>query len=88
MTAAPIQIRNQDVVRDIRELARLTQMPITEAVATAVRSELGRARRVSDAERTTRLLAIDAAVKQFRLAPVTGRLLSDDDLYDQDGLPR
>jgi hypothetical protein len=88
MKTAPIQIRNEDVVRDIRELARLTHKPITEAVAAAVRGELGRAQRVSASERDARLQAIEAAVNQFRRAPVAGLPLSDEDLYDEDGLPR
>ena len=88
MKIAPIQIRNEDVVRDIRELARLTQKPITEAVAAAVRGELGRAQRVSASERNTKLRAIGAAVNQFRRAPVVGPMMSDDDLYDEGGLPR
>ena len=86
MTDAPVQIRNEDVVRDIRELAALTGKPITEAVATAVRSELKRARGRGDLDRRRR--AIDDAVRRFREAPVTGAMLSDDDLYDQHGLPR
>jgi hypothetical protein len=88
MKTKPIQIRNEDVVHDIRELARLTQKPITEAVATAVRVELGRARRLSAHERDARLRAIRAASKQFADAQVIGPMLGDEDLYDQDGLPR
>ncbi|HEY3889265.1 MAG TPA: type II toxin-antitoxin system VapB family antitoxin [Caulobacteraceae bacterium] len=88
MTTAPIQIRNADVVRDIRELARLTQKPITEAVADAVRGELGRARRISTSERDARLKAVEAAVSQFRRASVVGPMLDERDLYDEDGLPR
>ena len=88
MKTAPIQIRNEDVVRDIRELARLTHKPITEAVAAAVRGELGRTKRVEASERDARLRAIEVAVNQFRHTPVVGPLLSDADLYDEDGLPR
>lgn len=77
MNVTPIQIRNEDVVRDIRELARLTQKPITEAVAEAVRGELSRARRVSAGECSARLRSIEAAVEQFRRAPVVGPMLSD-----------
>jgi hypothetical protein len=35
----PIQIRNEDIVRDIRELASLTSQPITDAVVVAVKSD-------------------------------------------------
>ncbi len=83
---APVQIRKQAVVRDIRELAELTHRPITEAVASAVRAELERARRNSDIEQRRR--AVEEAVRQFREAPVVGPLLTDADFYDEDGLPR
>lgn len=83
----PIQIKKEDVVRDIRELASLTQRPITEAVAAAVRGELVRARRAATpaAERERR---IDEILARVRALPRTGETLSDGDLYDKDGLPR
>ena len=86
MTATPVQIRKEDVVRDIRELASLTGQPITEAVAAAVRSELQRARRSSDIEERSR--AIREIVRRFHELPIVGPPLTDDDLYDEDGLPR
>ncbi len=86
MTTAPIQIRNEDAVRDIRELAALTGRPITETVAAAVRTELQRARRGGNIEQRRR--AIEDAVRRFKEAPVIGPLLTDDDLYDEDGFPR
>ncbi len=82
----PVQIRKVDVVRDIRELATLTHRPITEAVATAVRTELERERRrLAPDERRK---AIDRIVAEYAALPKTGRTLTDDDLYDENGLPR
>lgn len=83
----PIQIRNEDVVRDIRELAALKNEAITEAVATAVRTELMKLRRASTpaAERERK---IDEIMARVRALPPTGQTLTDDDLYDEDGLPR
>ena len=83
---APIQIRRDDVVQDIRELAALTEQPITEAVALAVRAELIKARRRSDIE--VRRARVDDAIRRFREAPVIGPMLTDADLYDEDGLPK
>ncbi len=86
MTDAPIQIRKEAVVRDIRELATLTGKPITEAVASAVRSELERTRRLSDIDERRR--AVDEIVRQFNELPRIGPELTDDDLYDDDGMPK
>jgi hypothetical protein len=83
----PIQIRNDEIVRDIRELADLTGRPITEAVGALVRSELSRLKRRAETapERSRR---VDAIIARVRALPRTGRMLTDDDLYDEDGLPR
>ena len=86
MTDAPIQIRKEAVVRDIRELASLTGRPITEAVAAAVRSELERTRRMSDIEERRR--AVHDIVERLHQLPRVGPMLTDDDLYDEDGLPK
>jgi antitoxin VapB len=83
---APIQIRRDDVVQDIRELAALTDKPITEAVAGAVRAELIRARAKGGIE--ARRQAVAEIVRQFREAPVVGPLLTDADFYDEDGMPK
>ena len=84
----PVQIRKEEVVRDIRELAALKGKPITEAVADAVKSELEveRERRTSDVE--TRRREVRRLVEELHKLPRVGPLLTDDDLYDEDGLPR
>lgn len=83
----PIQIRKEEVVRDIRELATLTSRPITEAVGDAVRRELAHARlRAAPARERER--RIDQIMAQVRAMQRTGHTLSDEDLYDDDGLPR
>ena len=83
----PIQIRREQVVRNIRELAELTHQPITDAVDAAVRSELFRARRrmIPEQERDRR---IDEVMARIRALPRTGNVLTDADLYDDDGFPR
>ena len=83
---APIQIRRDDVVRDIRELAALSALPITDVVAKAVGDALSRARARNDMPR--REAEIERLLRQFRELPIVGEMLTDDDLYDEDGLPK
>jgi hypothetical protein len=88
MIDAPIQIRNPDVVRDIRKLAERTGQLLTEAVAEAVRARLAEVEgkdAVSIAERRMRIAGAAAA---FRALPHDGTPLTDADIYDEDGLPR
>ena len=84
----PIQIRNEDVVRDIRELAARRGMPITRTVAELARKELARDRR--DASGVDQSKVIDETVSRFQAAVKAhgGNLLTDDDLYDGNGFPR
>ncbi|MGA1344058.1 MAG: type II toxin-antitoxin system VapB family antitoxin [Hyphomonas sp.] len=88
MTGIPIRIRNPDVVRDIRALADRLGLPMTEVVADAVRRRLqeepGKA---SDAQAAAQQRVLDVLARIDALA-VTGPVLTDDDLYGPDGLPR
>jgi len=87
-SSAPIQIRRTELVLEIRDLAALKGLPITDAVADAVRAELRRvrARKAGSAER--KRTEIDRLLAEIDTLPVIGPLLSEDDLYDGDGLPR
>jgi hypothetical protein len=88
MTDAPIQIRNPDVVRNIRTLSERLGLPLTEVVADAVRRRLAEEdARVGDARegRAKRLADVLASIDAL---PHDGRPLSDEDLYDADGFPR
>jgi hypothetical protein len=85
---APVQIRNAEVIRDIRELAERTHLPITEAVGQAVRAEIERLRVDSDADAVERRRKIDEIVARFNALPTVGPMLTDDDLYDELGLPK
>jgi hypothetical protein len=87
MNEAPIQIRNPEVVRAIRTLAERTGRPMTEAVAQAVNAALDRQQTNEHDEYLRRLAAIRAASRKFRDLPVVGPRLTDDDFYDEDGMP-
>ncbi len=82
----PIQIRRPDVVSDIRDLAALKHASITAAVAEAVRTELADARREADIQ--ARRQGVRRLVEEFQRLPTEGPPLTDDDLYDEDGLPK
>ncbi len=86
MTETPVQIRKPAVIRDIRELAALKGQAMTDVVADAVRGELTRARRASSAEEKRK--AVRAIVEELHRLPRLGPPLTDDDLYDENGLPR
>ncbi len=85
---APVQIRNADVIRDIRELAERMHLPITEAVGQAVRAEIERLRVDREAEAVEWRRQVDEIVEHFNALPTVGPLLTDDDLYDELGLPK
>lgn len=87
MTEAPIQIRNADVVRDIRALAERLGLPMTDVVADAVRrrlaEELDQAHGLQS-DRKQRALDVLARIDAL---PKRGESLTDADLYDANGLP-
>jgi hypothetical protein len=88
MTDQPIQIRKPRVAEAIRKLAARRGVGITDAVAEAVDDALRRLDRVDEAEMQRRLARIRRAVDEFNALPVVGRILTDDDLYDEDGFPK
>lgn len=86
MPDTTILIRNPDVVRDIQKLAERTGKPADEAVADAVRAQLGEAGpQTKLAEKRAR---VAEALAAWDALPHDGTPLTDADLYDQDGLPR
>ena len=88
MTEAPIQIRNPEAVRIIRELAARKGQPITRALRDMAKAELDRIDEAEEARVQRRLDAIHEIVEKLHELPILGPLLTDDDLYDEDGLPK
>ena len=75
-------------MRDIRALADRPGLPITEVVADAVRRRLqNEPGKASDAQAAAQRRVADVLARIDALA-VTGPILTDDDLYGPDGLPR
>jgi antitoxin VapB len=82
----PIQIRRPDTVNNIRALAAMTGEPITDAVDAAVRSRLEEISRREQVEQRRRRL--DELIASFQEAVAGKPFPTDDDFYDELGLPK
>lgn len=82
-----IQIKRPEVAEDVRALAALTGVSITDAIGNAVKAQLAIARVKSSARLSKRRNESERALAALRRLPVVGPILSDDDLYDAGGLP-
>lgn len=85
---APVQIRKPEVAQRLRELARLEGKSITDLVEEMVRERDERLTATREAEIQRKLAAAEETVRRFQALPIIGPLLTDDDLYDEDGLPK
>lgn len=85
---AHVQIRKPEVVERLREIARLEGRSITDLVEDMVRERDERLIARREAEIEAKLAAVEEIVAHFNSLPIIGPLLTDDDLYDEDGLPK
>lgn len=85
---APIQIRKPEVAERLRSLARLEGKSITDLVEEMVRERDERMTSAREADIAERRRAVEEIVSHFNSLPIVGPLLTDDDLYDKDGLPK
>jgi hypothetical protein len=85
---APIQIRRADVSDKVRTLAALMGTSITDAIGIAVEAQLAVERAKASKGLSLRRAEAKRKLAGIRRLPVTGPLLSDDDLYDPDGLSK
>lgn len=85
---APVQIRKSDTVERLRRLAALEGKTITELVDEMVRERDERLTTVREARIQRKIAEVNEIVAHFQALPVVGPLLTDDDLYDEDGLPK
>ncbi len=81
MAETLIEIRNPDVIRDIRTLAARAGKAEADVIAEAVRARLAQ---TSPAEPK---VALDEILTRIDALPHQGKLLMDADLYDEDGMP-
>ena len=84
----PIQVKRPEVAEDARELAALTGVSLTEAIAKAVRAQLAIERAKANNIRSKRRVKAERTLAELRRLPVVGPQLTDDDLYGADGLPK
>jgi hypothetical protein len=84
----PIQVKRPDVTEDIRTLAGLMGTSITDAIATAVRNQISTERAKADANFARRKAECQKILDQLWALPIVGPLLTDEDLYDEDGFPK
>jgi hypothetical protein len=81
---APIQIRREDVANDIRALAEIMKVSITDAVGEVVRAKLAEEKARAEAARAERNKEMRRLLEEFWKLPRVGPLLTDEDMYDED----
>lgn len=85
---APVQIRKSDTVERLRRLAALEGKTITELVDEMARERDERLTADRETQIQRKIAEVNEIVAHFQALPVVGPLLTDDDLYDEDGLPK
>ena len=81
---APVQIRKPEVAERLRRIAAREGKSITDLVDELT---LERDQQI-EAEVERRRSAVKALLNEVDALPRIGPLLTDDDLYDEDGLPK
>lgn len=85
---APVQIRKPDVAERLRNMALREGLSITELVDQMTREREARPDEARRAEIERKIAAVNEIVREFNALPVLGPLLTDDDIYNEDGLPK
>jgi hypothetical protein len=85
---APVQIRKSDTVERLRRLAALEGKSITDLVDEMVRERDRQYEEHRQADIAVRRKAVEEIVAHFNSLPIVGPLLTDNDFYDEDGLPK
>ncbi len=85
---APVQIRKAETVERLRRLAALEGKSITDLIDEMVRERDRRFETRRQADIAERRRGVEEIVAHFNSLPIVGPLLTDDDIYDEDGLPK
>lgn len=84
----PIQIKRPDVTENARALATLMGVSITDAIANAIQDKLEVEKSNADLIREAKRERARQAIRELQSLPIIGPTLTDDDLYDEEGLPK
>lgn len=85
---APVQIKNEDVTARLRRLAAREGVSMTDLVDQMSREREARLSDAFEAEVERKIAAANEIVRHFQTLPILGPIPTDDDLYDEDGLPK
>ncbi|QYF87719.1 type II toxin-antitoxin system VapB family antitoxin [Brevundimonas sp. PAMC22021] len=85
---APVQIRKPDVAERLRSMALREGLSITDLVDQMAREREARINEARQAEINRKIAAAKQIIAEFNALPIVGPMLTDDDIYDEDGLPK
>jgi len=83
-----LSIKNEDVEARVRKLAEATGLGVTEAIDDAVRRRLQALEHDQEAERARLHAAIETIRAKFGPFPPLDQEAIDEEMYDENGLPR
>jgi antitoxin VapB len=83
-----LSIKNDEVEGKVRRLAEATGLGVTEAIDQAVTEKLARLDKVKEADIQAKLKALDAIIDKYGPFPPLDQKAIDEELYDENGLPR
>ncbi len=87
MTQA-IQVKRADVVAEVRELAAVLGVSLTDAIHEAVKERLLAKKAAARAEREAGHRRARKILEEIWKLPKIGEPLTDADLYDEEGMPK
>ncbi len=87
-STAAIQIKRSEVTEEVRALAELTGVSITDAIGMAVKRQLEIERAKADLKLAKRRKEVNKLLGEIRRLPVVGPRITDEDLYDENGLSK
>lgn len=83
-----LSIKNEEVEARVRRLAEITGLGVTEAVDDAVRRRLEALEHDQEAERVRVHDTIEAIRAKYGPLPPLDQKAIDEEMYDENGLPR